>query len=57
MRSDLIPGAVLPDYEFSDQTGWHRKLSELTGSMYGQPAQTGISHVFSKRASMIAALS
>jgi len=29
MRSDMIPGAVFPDYELSDQTGKHRKLSEL----------------------------
>ena len=29
MRSNLIPGAVFPDYELSDQTGRHRKLSEL----------------------------
>ena len=25
----MIPGAVFPDYELSDQTGKHRKLSEL----------------------------
>ncbi len=29
MRSDIVPGAVFPDYELSDQTGKHRKLSEL----------------------------
>ena len=29
MRSDMIPGAVFPDYELSDHTGKHRKLSEL----------------------------
>jgi peroxiredoxin len=29
MRSDMVPGAVLPDYELSDQTAKHRKLSEL----------------------------
>jgi peroxiredoxin len=29
MRSDIIPGAVFPDYELSDHTGKHRKLSEL----------------------------
>ena len=32
MRADIIPGAVFPDYELSDQTGTHRKLSELQGS-------------------------
>jgi peroxiredoxin len=31
MRADLIPGSQLPDYELSDQTGKHRKLSELQG--------------------------
>jgi peroxiredoxin len=31
MRSDLVPGAVFPDYERSDHTGKHRKLSELQG--------------------------
>ena len=29
MRNDIIPGAVFPDYELSDHTGKHRKLSEL----------------------------
>jgi len=29
MRDDIIPGAVFPDYELSDHTGKHRKLSEL----------------------------
>jgi peroxiredoxin len=32
MRSDIVPGAVFPDYELSDHTGKHRKLSELQGS-------------------------
>jgi hypothetical protein len=31
MRSDLVPAAVFPDYELSDHTGKHRKLSELQG--------------------------
>lgn len=31
MRSDIIPGARFPDYELPDQTGKHRKLSELQG--------------------------
>jgi peroxiredoxin len=31
MRSDIVPGAVFPDYELSDHTGKHRKLSELQG--------------------------
>jgi peroxiredoxin len=29
MRSDMVPGAIFPDYELSDQTAKHRKLSEL----------------------------
>jgi peroxiredoxin len=32
MRADIVPGAVFPDYELSDQTGKHRSLSELQGS-------------------------
>jgi peroxiredoxin len=31
MRSDIVPGAVFPDYELSDHTATHRKLSELQG--------------------------
>ncbi|WP_457301062.1 redoxin domain-containing protein [Phyllobacterium sp. P5_D12] len=31
MRSDMVPGAIFPDYELSDQTAKHRKLSELQG--------------------------
>jgi peroxiredoxin len=31
MRSDIVPGAVFPDYELTDHTGKHRKLSELQG--------------------------
>ena len=31
MRSDMVPGAVFPDYELSDQTAKRRKLSELQG--------------------------
>jgi peroxiredoxin len=31
MRADIVPGAVLPDYELSDHTGKRRKLSELQG--------------------------
>ena len=31
MRSDMTPGATFPDYELSDHTGKHRKLSELQG--------------------------
>jgi len=57
MPIDLIPGAVFFRLRAADQTGRHRKLSELTSSMYRQPPLTSISHVFSKRASMIAALS
>ena len=29
MRADMIPGAAFPDYELSDHTAKHRKLSEL----------------------------
>ena len=29
MKSDIVPGAKFPDYELSDHTGKHRKLSEL----------------------------
>jgi peroxiredoxin len=29
MRSDIVPGAVFPDYELSDHHGKRRKLSEL----------------------------
>ncbi len=29
MRADIVPGAKFPDYELSDHTGKHRKLSEL----------------------------
>jgi peroxiredoxin len=29
MRADIISGALFPDYELSDHTGKHRKLSEL----------------------------
>jgi hypothetical protein len=33
MRSDIVPGAIFPDYELSDHTSKRRKLSEraLTG--------------------------
>src|SRR3984893_5939596 len=31
MRPDMVPGATLPDYELSDHTAKHRKLSELQG--------------------------
>jgi peroxiredoxin len=29
MRSDIVPGAVIPDYDLSDHRGRHRTLSEL----------------------------
>jgi len=29
MRSDIVSGSRFPDYELSDHTGRHRKLSEL----------------------------
>lgn len=31
MRSDIVPGAVFPDYELSDHKAKRRKLSELQG--------------------------
>jgi peroxiredoxin len=31
MRADIAPGAIFPDYELSDHTAKHRKLSELQG--------------------------
>ena len=31
MRADMVPGTTFPDYELSDHTGKHRKLSELQG--------------------------
>ena len=31
MRADVVPGAVLPDYEFSDHRGQRRTLSKLQG--------------------------
>src|SRR6202795_4348591 len=31
MRSDIVPGAVFPDYELSDHPAKHRKLSDLQG--------------------------
>src|ERR1700734_1527842 len=31
MRSDIVPGAVLPDYQLPDHTNTPRKLSELQG--------------------------
>jgi hypothetical protein len=29
MRADIVPGAIVPDYELSDHRGKHRTLSEL----------------------------
>jgi len=31
MRADIVPGAIFPDYELSDQAAKRRKLSELQG--------------------------
>ena len=31
MRPEIVPGAILPDYELSDHAGRRRKLSELQG--------------------------
>jgi hypothetical protein len=32
MRADIVTGAVFPDYELTDHTGKHRRLSELQGA-------------------------
>lgn len=32
MRSDIVPGALFPDYELTDHTAKRHKLSELQGS-------------------------
>jgi peroxiredoxin len=32
MRSDIVPGAIFPDYELSDHRGARRTLAELQGS-------------------------
>ena len=31
MRTDIVSGAVFPDYELTDHTGKRRKLSDLQG--------------------------
>jgi len=31
MRSDIVPGAIFPDYELPDQSAKRRKLSQLQG--------------------------
>jgi hypothetical protein len=31
MRSDIVPGAIFPDYELSDHTAKRRKISDLQG--------------------------
>jgi peroxiredoxin len=31
MRSDIVPGAIFPDYELSEHTAKRRKLYELQG--------------------------
>jgi hypothetical protein len=33
MRADIAPGAVFPDYELTDHTGKHRKLSISTDNL------------------------
>ena len=33
MRSDIVPGAIFPDYELSDHTAKRRKLSDLQGQI------------------------
>lgn len=32
MRPEIVPGAIFPDFELSDHTGKHRRLSELQGA-------------------------
>ena len=46
MRTDIVPGAVFPDYELSDHRGMHRRLSELQG---GDPLVLVLSAVASVR--------
>ncbi|MCS3725158.1 peroxiredoxin [Bradyrhizobium betae] len=41
MRTDMLPGVAFPDYELSDHTGKHRKLSELQG---GDPTVVVLGH-------------
>ena len=31
MRADIVAGTAFPDYELTDHTGKHRKLSDLQG--------------------------
>lgn len=31
MRADIVAGTVFPNYELTDYTGKHRKLSDLQG--------------------------
>jgi hypothetical protein len=42
MRSDIIPGAVFPNYELSNHRGMHRTLSELKESIRWQPTGTDL---------------
>ena len=32
MRSDIVPGGVVPDYELPDHSGTPRRLSDLQGN-------------------------
>jgi len=32
MRTDIVPGAIFPDFELPDQSGRRRRLSEIQGS-------------------------
>jgi hypothetical protein len=41
MRAEIAFGAVFPDYELSDHTGRHRKLSKLQGPDPMDPAYNG----------------
>ena len=37
MRADIAAGAVFPDYELTDHTGKHRKLSDPAGARSHDP--------------------
>jgi peroxiredoxin len=42
MRTEIVAGAVFPDYELTDHTGKRRKLSDLQGP---DPMILVLSHV------------
>jgi hypothetical protein len=50
MRSDMVPGAIFPDYELSDYTAKRRKLSELNGgSRDREPTHSFPIHIGSEK--------